>query len=565
MAAKFRLQLVSSGASVELSSTVFDCPLTSEQYRSVRGKIAHGSGRTGTFPWTAGVMGLVCTLLKAKCASLLPESDCWLTATGFSSSESSFATSFDSALSKCPNWLLDMLGTDSRGVSHSRRMFIRINAERRRPGPVIVAVNAKFLVPSSIEVELDGKRIETPMPIERLLASINNSATPLALVANGPPVTGLEERVTSRDHTPFVPLLNKLRSANVPAFLNPPKAPAAAAQTPACTECEAVRERLDEIAQLVREHLLEPYITEAPFEHWSCADAVLALARHPKFAAELVAQAPLLLDQLAPADGAAAARKVPVADDVPVVQATRAMALAELSMIERLPELSRQHARESAQALATKLAEAQAKDGWWSVISCPEGVRLYPENARVWDTGYATLALLHLERHGILLEQHRDCAPRALHWLIKSYYPGLGWSNSQKPPLRPSAPLTTFVHFLLTYALRSHQVRMPWRIEHALRHAQSAAPLALRMEALDASDYRIAGASGAALPTPHRVVQSAFLLALRAQLRSRLPGSLPCSDTLEDPIWLSVFMSLRATRAVFPYSQILQAAFLFSE
>jgi hypothetical protein len=106
---------------------------------------------------------------------------------------------------------------------------------------------------------------------------------------------------------------------------------------------------------------------------------------------------------------------------------------------------------------------------------------------------------------------------------------------------------------------------MPWRIEHALRHAQSAAPLALRLEALDASDYRIAGASGAALPTPHRVVQSAFLLALRAQLRSRLPGSLPCSDTLEDPIWLSVFMSLRATRAVFPYSQILQAAFLFSE
>ena len=64
------LSFVSAGQSVELDSTLFRCPITSMEYRTVRGKTAHGSGRAGTFTWTAGVVGLSCTLVKAKLASL---------------------------------------------------------------------------------------------------------------------------------------------------------------------------------------------------------------------------------------------------------------------------------------------------------------------------------------------------------------------------------------------------------------------------------------------------------------------------------------------------------------
>lgn len=564
MSAKFRLQLVSSGASVELSSTLFNCPVSSEQYRSVRGKVAHGSGRTGTFPWTAGVMGLVCTLLKAKLASVLPDSDCWLTATGFSSSESAFATSFDSALSKCPNWLLDMLGTDSRGVSHSRRMFIRINAEKRRPGPVIVAVNSKFLPPTGIAVELDGKVIESPLPLKRLLASINSSSSPVALVANGFPVMAPEAQPQPQSSPGLFPLLRKFRSANAAAALKAMEPRASATHGPLRAERSAVQAQLDELSQLVREHLLEPYLTEAPFDRWSCADAILALVRNPKFSAELSTQAPLLIDGLSQAASANQARDAAQVG-VPVIDATCAMALAELSLLDQLSSPLREAARKGAQGLSAGIAHAQAKEGWWSVISRPDTVRLYPENARVWDTGYVTLALLRLERIGILPPEYGECALHALQWLTKSYYPGLGWSNSQRAPLRPSASLTTFTHFLLTYALASHPVRSPWRVEHALRHALAADPLALRMEPLDASDYKLAGAVGAPVPAPHRVVQAAFLIALRAQLRERMPGAIQGNSTLEDPLWPAVFQSLRAAGAIFPYSQALQAVRLLSE
>jgi hypothetical protein len=60
--------------------------------------------------------------------------------------------SLDYAISKQPCWLTDMFGTDSFGISLVRRLILRTNPERKRPGPVFLSLNTRYLDPSMIEV-----------------------------------------------------------------------------------------------------------------------------------------------------------------------------------------------------------------------------------------------------------------------------------------------------------------------------------------------------------------------------------------------------------------------------
>jgi hypothetical protein len=149
-----------SGSSLELVHITFYCSLTKQIHQSHRGKTGLLSGGRGAFQWTPGVVAVCLLAIKASLGkTFATDKKSWVSATGFCSRESSSATSLDFALSKQPNWLLDMFGCDSRGNSISKRLFIRINPEGRRAGPVRVAFNPCFLDPYQIKICINGQPV----------------------------------------------------------------------------------------------------------------------------------------------------------------------------------------------------------------------------------------------------------------------------------------------------------------------------------------------------------------------------------------------------------------------
>lgn len=136
------------------------------------------SAHVGTFTWSAAVQAL-CILLLRHCASSVQASsprpssspsassnggtlDLQLTGAGgsISGAQNTAAASLDYALTKQPAWLLDMFGTTAGGISKARSLFKRLNPERKRAGPVVVAVNAQALLPEDISIFIGGEACE---------------------------------------------------------------------------------------------------------------------------------------------------------------------------------------------------------------------------------------------------------------------------------------------------------------------------------------------------------------------------------------------------------------------
>jgi hypothetical protein len=86
------------------------------------------------------------------------------------------AAALDSALSKVPTWLLDVCGYDSSGTPFARRIFRRINPERKRPGPVEILVNENIL------------------PVEQLVIRENNET-----LSDFASLLSLLERIVSKE------------------------------------------------------------------------------------------------------------------------------------------------------------------------------------------------------------------------------------------------------------------------------------------------------------------------------------------------------------------------------
>ena len=120
----------------QLAEVEFCDGITNDLRRSVRGKSAGAYGGAGSFQWTSAVKGL--SLLAVRAVSKIQEPF-------ISGSAGSLAASLDYAISKQPLWLTEMFGCDQAGVSLLRRMILRTNPERKRPGPVILSFNQKFM------------------------------------------------------------------------------------------------------------------------------------------------------------------------------------------------------------------------------------------------------------------------------------------------------------------------------------------------------------------------------------------------------------------------------------
>ena len=155
----------------QLEKTVFVHPLLDSKRVACRGKTCGVYLGAGTFQWSPAVRALVHLLLQT--ASWARRADHDLESLPRLQGESnSPASSLDYALGKQPNWLLDMFGVTGAGQANARRLIHRSNPERRRPGPVILAMNPSFFPPEKIEVIIDNERITQDDELQRLAGMI---------------------------------------------------------------------------------------------------------------------------------------------------------------------------------------------------------------------------------------------------------------------------------------------------------------------------------------------------------------------------------------------------------
>lgn len=131
----------------QLIEVAFCDGITTEVRRSVRGKSAGAYGRAGSFQWTSAVKGLA--LLAARAVGRHEEPF-------IKGCNGSLAASLDYAISKQPMWLIEMFGADQAGISLLRRMILRTNPERKRPGPVILSFNERFMPLANISIFSEG-------------------------------------------------------------------------------------------------------------------------------------------------------------------------------------------------------------------------------------------------------------------------------------------------------------------------------------------------------------------------------------------------------------------------
>jgi hypothetical protein len=170
---RMSLKFLSNDSSAELFESEFSCSLVGRTLRCARGRHAFTECLEGTFLWTAAVQSMSAVAIKSKIAGLTRASpQAWPQAAGLSSDSTSWALSLDFALSKKPRWLLDMFGVDQSGAPILKRLFFRMNPEKKRPGPAWVSINPAFLDPTDITISLDGVEITTVPELRALLKLI---------------------------------------------------------------------------------------------------------------------------------------------------------------------------------------------------------------------------------------------------------------------------------------------------------------------------------------------------------------------------------------------------------
>lgn len=163
----------------ELWETTFTHPILQGEAVSVRGKTAGARVGAGTFQWTSGVQALSLLLVRAIYASVghdAPRAE-------LRGGRGSQAISLDYAISKQVQWLHEMFGTDSIGQLIARRIFLRTNPNCKMPGPVVVAVNEKFLPSENILIEIDGDTRPSPEKILALAEQIEGLFIPQLVAA----------------------------------------------------------------------------------------------------------------------------------------------------------------------------------------------------------------------------------------------------------------------------------------------------------------------------------------------------------------------------------------------
>lgn len=131
----------------QLTEVHFCDGVSGDVRRSIRGKSGGAYRAAGSFQWTSAVRGLALLVARTCEGTVEPV----LKGTG-----GTLAASLDYAISKQPMWLTEMFGCDQSGICMIRRMILRTNPERKRPGPTVLSINERYLPTSAISIFSDG-------------------------------------------------------------------------------------------------------------------------------------------------------------------------------------------------------------------------------------------------------------------------------------------------------------------------------------------------------------------------------------------------------------------------
>lgn len=132
----------------QLMESQFIDGVTGVVRQSVRGKSGGAYRTAGSFQWTSAVKGLAVLFLTASEGTLEPL---------IKGGSGSLTASLDYAISKQPSWISEMFGCDRDGLCFIRRMILRTNPERKRPGPTVLSLNEKYLPRHAISIFCDGR------------------------------------------------------------------------------------------------------------------------------------------------------------------------------------------------------------------------------------------------------------------------------------------------------------------------------------------------------------------------------------------------------------------------
>lgn len=158
--ARLTLHFCSSNEAAALERSEFVGFSLSEVLVSTRGGVSLEASQ-GTFPWTQAVRALCILLVTYKWSESCLSPKEQEASAELSGERGSLAASLDSAISKSTQWLVDMFGLDSSGISNIRRLVRRANPERKRPGPVVVRISPAALKRGDIRIFLDSNELFT--------------------------------------------------------------------------------------------------------------------------------------------------------------------------------------------------------------------------------------------------------------------------------------------------------------------------------------------------------------------------------------------------------------------
>jgi len=131
---------------------------------SSRGRNFLPSNPQHGFNWTLAVRAMSLLCISALSSENEPQ--------GLSGSEGSPAASLDYSISKNTAWLADMFGIAQDGSPLARKLFLRSNPERKRPGPVVISLNTSIISAPDIELYLDNNRLTSKEQLDALYESI---------------------------------------------------------------------------------------------------------------------------------------------------------------------------------------------------------------------------------------------------------------------------------------------------------------------------------------------------------------------------------------------------------
>ena len=159
------------GHQCQLISSVFTPGSDSPALSCVRGKSAGAFQGYGSFQWTRAVQGVavlaVHTVLSSHSASCPPF---------LQGERGSLAAALDFAISKQPAWLSDMFGVQLSGRPLAQSLFRRTNTNLKRPGPVVIAIDQRYLPAQSIQLWWNQSVLRHVSQFARLAQAIKASS-----------------------------------------------------------------------------------------------------------------------------------------------------------------------------------------------------------------------------------------------------------------------------------------------------------------------------------------------------------------------------------------------------